>query len=297
MGSRSGFGRGTHPERNRRFEVENVEIGVATSNPKPSLGARLRAQGADFGAFILLVDRCVSTNDLALLYAKQAAPHGSLFLAREQSGGRGRFKRHWESAPGGLYLSILLRPEGDDFPPSLLPLLSAVSTAEAIHDMCGLDVRLRWPNDLYVNERKLAGILCEGSFKGSRAEVFVVGIGINVAQPQESFGAEVRARATSINGISGISANQGGALETEAVAARVVSRFEFWWREREAARVLSRWRELAAVEGGRTVLVQPRDGESYHAVIHGLADDGGLAVEDGDGTRRVLYSADVLYLR
>ncbi len=163
--------------------------------------------------------------------------------------------------------------------------------------MCGLDVRLRWPNDLYVNERKLAGILCEGSFKGSRAEVFVVGIGINVAQPQESFGAEVRARATSINGISGISANHGGALETEAVAARVVSRFEFWWREREAARVLSRWRELAAVDGGRTVLVQPRAGESYHAVIRGLADDGGLVVEVADGTRRVLYSADVLYLR
>jgi len=157
--------------------------------------------------------------------------------------------------------------------------------------MCGLDVRLRWPNDLYVNERKLAGILCEGSFKGSRAEVFVVGIGVNVAQPQESFGVEVRARATSISGIS------GAALETEAAAARVVSRFELWWREREAARVLSRWRELAAVDGGRTVLVQPRDGESYHAVIHGLADDGGLAVEVADGTRRVLYSADVLYLR
>lgn len=291
MGSRSGFGRGAHPERNRRVEVENTEVGVATSNATTSLGARLRAHGGDFGAFILRVDCCVSTNDLALLYAKQAAPHGSLFLAREQSGGRGRFKRRWESAPGGLYLSILLRPESGDFPPSLLPLLSAVSTAEAIREMCGLDVRLRWPNDLYVNERKLAGILCEGSFKGSRAEVFVVGIGVNVAQPQESFGVEVRARATSISGIS------GDALETEAVAARVVSRFELWWREREAARVLSRWRELAAVDGGRTVLVQPRDGESYHAVIHGLADDGGLAVEVADGTRRVLYSADVLYLR
>ncbi len=227
---------------------------------------------------------------MALLYAKHAAPHGSLFLAREQSGGRGRFKRRWESAPGGLYLSILLRPEGD-FLPSLLPLLAAVSTAEAIHEISGLDVHLRWPNDLYVNERKLAGILCEGSFKGSRAEIFVVGIGINVGQPHESFGADVRARATSINGI------HRGALETEAVAARVVSRFEVWWREREAARVLARWRELAAGDCGRTVLVQPREGEGYHAVIRGLADDGGLAVEVADGTRRVLYSDDVLYLR
>ncbi|TDI42194.1 MAG: biotin--[acetyl-CoA-carboxylase] ligase [Acidobacteria bacterium] len=290
MGSRSGLGRRPHPERNRRVEVEDTEIGVATSNAKPSLGARLRAQGAGFGTFILHVGRCVSTNDLALLYAKHEAPHGSLFLASEQSGGRGRFKRRWESPPGGLYLSILLRPEGE-FPPSLLPLLTAVSTAEAIHEICGLEVSLRWPNDLYVNERKLAGILCEGSFKGSRAEVFVVGIGINVGQPHESLSTEVRARATSISGI------QGGALETEAVAACVVSRFEFWWRERDAARVLARWRELAADDGGRAVLVQPREGEGYHAVIHGLADDGGLAVEASDGTRRVLYSDDVLYLK
>lgn len=227
---------------------------------------------------------------MALFYAKHEAPHGSLFLASEQSGGRGRFKRRWESPPGGLYLSILLRSEGE-FPPSLLPLLTAVSTAEAIHEISGLDVRLQWPNDLYVNERKLAGILCEGSFKGSRAEVFVVGIGINVGQPHESFGADVRARATSIKRI------HGGTFETEAVAARVVSRFEFWWREREAVRVLARWRELASADGGRQVLVQPREGEGYHAVIHGLADDGGLAVEASDGTRRVVYSDDVLYLR
>lgn len=227
---------------------------------------------------------------MALHYAKHAAPHGSLFLASEQSGGRGRWKRRWESAPGGLYLSILLRPEAD-FAPSLLPLLTSVSTAEAIHDICGLDVRLRWPNDLYVNERKLAGILCEGSYTGSRAEVFVVGIGINVGQPLESFPTDVRDRATSIQGV------HAGALETEAVAARVVSRFEYWWSEREAARVLARCRELAAVDTGRRVLVQPREGEGYRAIIHGLADDGGLAVEVADGTRRVLYSDDVLYLK
>ncbi len=186
---------------------------------------------------------------------------------------------------------MLLRPQhGDRDRVALLPHLSAVAAAEAVIETTALDVRLRWPNDLYTSGLKLGGILCEGSFRGSEAEAFVVGIGINVNQRLEIFPADVQRRAT------GLSEH---ALDERDVAARVVTRLETWWRLGEPARILARFRELAEGATGQAIQVQPRDTESepFNAVTRGIADDGGLIVELDDGEERILYSEDVVQLR
>ena len=176
---------------------------------------------------------------------------------------------------------------------ALLPHLSAVAAAEAVIETTALDVRLRWPNDLYTSGLKLGGVLCEGSFRGSEAEAFVVGIGINVNQRGEAFPADVQERATVL------SEHALGTLNRRDVAARVVTRLETWWRLGEPARILARFRELAEGATGHRIHVQPRDTESepFEAVTRGIADDGGLIVELDDGEERILYSEDVVQLR
>ena len=124
-----------------------------------------------------------STNTDALLAARHGAPHGSVYFADEQQAGRGRGDHAWHSAAGeGLYVSVLLRPQIPAVRLSLLPLAAGLAAADAIRDVTGLAVDLRWPNDLLLGPRKAGGILVESKIEGSAVAFAVVGIGVNVHQ-------------------------------------------------------------------------------------------------------------------
>jgi BirA family transcriptional regulator, biotin operon repressor / biotin---[acetyl-CoA-carboxylase] ligase len=139
-----------------------------------------------------------STNDDALAAARKGAPHGSVFFADEQLVGRGRGDHGWHSATGeGLYVSVLLRPH---FPVSrlpLLPLAAGLAAADAVRTTTGLQVDLRWPNDLLIGPRKLGGILVEAKIESQSSPHAVVGIGINVHQ--HNFPADLTTAATSLD--------------------------------------------------------------------------------------------------
>src|SRR5215469_14919363 len=128
-----------------------------------------------------------STNSDAMAAARNGAPHGSVFLADEQRAGRGRGDHAWHSAAGeGLYVSVLLRPE---LPPAFLPLVplaAGLAAADAIRAVTGLDLDLRWPNDLLIGPRKTGGILVEAQtqsrLESNASSFLVVGVGINVHQ-------------------------------------------------------------------------------------------------------------------
>ena len=134
-----------------------------------------------------------STNDRARELAAQGAAPFSVVLAEAQTAGRGRSGAFWHSAPGeGLWASVLLPNEGP--PPPHLALLVGVAAARAVEGVCtGLEVGIKWPNDLEVRGRKVGGILCE---HGHGA--VVAGIGLNVSQKQEDFPEEIAWRATSL---------------------------------------------------------------------------------------------------
>jgi BirA family biotin operon repressor/biotin-[acetyl-CoA-carboxylase] ligase len=160
-----------------------------------------------------------STNSDAVAGARRGEPHGSVWLAEEQTAGRGRGDHRWYSAAGeGLYVSALFRPK---FPMEhllLLPLAAGLAAAQAIQDGTGLTIDLRWPNDLLIGPRKVGGILVEA------AQGFaVVGIGINVHQRE--FPENLDTPATSIDMESGVRSSRGElvvallkALEREAAA-------------------------------------------------------------------------------
>ncbi len=227
---------------------------------------------------------------LAASLAKRGAPHGSVVLAKSQSAGKGRWGRRWESVEGGLYLSLVIRPEEPDQNASrdlgLLPLTASVAAAEGIEESFGVCCELRWPNDLYFGGRKLGGILCESSFVGGRCEFAIVGIGVNVNQKAEDFSGEVMARATSLSAIL------GRATDPLDAALAIVLALEKWW-ERSGPSVLERWRQLAGPLAGARVQVTPGAGSPYLASVVGLADDGGLEVRLDDGATRVLREGEV----
>jgi BirA family transcriptional regulator, biotin operon repressor / biotin---[acetyl-CoA-carboxylase] ligase len=129
-----------------------------------------------------------STNTYALEEARRnpkdgGAPHGSFYVADEQTAGRGRSDHAWHSQAGeGLYLSVLLRPEIATAELIWLPLLAGLAAHRAIHEVTALTVDLRWPNDLLIESRKTGGILIEAQMESGRAIAAVIGIGINLHQ-------------------------------------------------------------------------------------------------------------------
>jgi BirA family biotin operon repressor/biotin-[acetyl-CoA-carboxylase] ligase len=138
-----------------------------------------------------------STNDNALLAARSGAPHGSLFVADEQTEGRGRRGNAWLTAPGeSLLFSVLLRPQLELSQASALTLAIGLGLRDAIAPLVQDSVRIKWPNDLYVAGKKLAGILVESQLQGERLQAVVVGVGLNVAT--RDFPPELAARATSL---------------------------------------------------------------------------------------------------
>jgi BirA family biotin operon repressor/biotin-[acetyl-CoA-carboxylase] ligase len=129
---------------------------------------------------------------------RDGAPHGSVYFADEQTAGRGRGNHAWHSAAGlGLYVSVLLRPQFTADRLRLLPLVTGLAAAEAIRVASGLDVDLRWPNDLLLGSRKTGGILGEAQMDGMSIGFAVVGIGINVHQ--RNFDPDLATPATSLD--------------------------------------------------------------------------------------------------
>jgi BirA family biotin operon repressor/biotin-[acetyl-CoA-carboxylase] ligase len=124
-----------------------------------------------------------STNTYALEQARQGAPHGSFYVADEQTVGRGRSDHQWHSAASqGLYLSILLRPHLAPADLIWLPLLTGLAAHSAIHEVTALNPDLRWPNDLLLQSRKVGGILVEAQTDAGQTTAAVIGIGINLHQ-------------------------------------------------------------------------------------------------------------------
>ncbi|MGH7538568.1 MAG: biotin--[acetyl-CoA-carboxylase] ligase, partial [Gemmatimonadales bacterium] len=123
-----------------------------------------------------------STLDQVHSLGAQGAPHGTVVVALEQTAGRGRDGREWHSPPGGVWLSVLLRASGAA--PGIVSIRAGLVLADVVDEMVGAPVaRLKWPNDVLLEDRKLAGVLCEGRWQGDALQWLAVGLGVNVANP------------------------------------------------------------------------------------------------------------------
>ena len=136
-------------------------------------------------AQLTIIEEAQSTNTLmAAADHARHLPHGAAIMARSQTAGRGQRGNHWESEPGkNVTLSIMLRPQGVDAREQFLVSEAvAIATAETVRELTGLPAEVKWPNDIYIGDRKIAGILIECALEGQRISRAIAGIGLNVNQ-------------------------------------------------------------------------------------------------------------------
>jgi BirA family biotin operon repressor/biotin-[acetyl-CoA-carboxylase] ligase len=210
-----------------------------------------------------------STNLRARELALRGASHGTLVTAAEQSAGRGRQGRTWSAAPGrALLVSLVLRD-----PPRLLPLAAGVAVAE----VCGAGASVKWPNDVLLDGRKVAGILAEGR---PREHWAVLGIGLNVAVRVEDLPPELQSRAATL----GL-----GPESLEPTRARLLAELEVWLAADEPA-------VLQAVRARDALLGRTVTWEAGSGVGAGVDADGRLLVTRDDGTGKVALDAGEVHL-
>ncbi|MCX7822701.1 MAG: biotin--[acetyl-CoA-carboxylase] ligase [Syntrophobacterales bacterium] len=152
-----------------------------------------------FGRKYIYHEEVDSTNTVATKLAMDGAPHGTLVVAESQTAGRGRLGRSWMSLPRkGLYFSFILRPPLEPRSAFQLTLLTALALLETLRGLYGFPVMLKWPNDIVLGEKKLAGILAESHMEPQRLKFVVIGVGVNVFHRKEDFTGEFRYSPTSI---------------------------------------------------------------------------------------------------
>lgn len=121
-----------------------------------------------------------STNDIAKDYAQRDCPEGTVIVAKSQTSGKGRGHNRWISPCGGLYLSLILRPQIEISSLSLLPIFFSGTITDFVNDKYSISVNLKWPNDILNDNKKLGGILIESAISENKIEFLVVGVGINL---------------------------------------------------------------------------------------------------------------------
>ena len=233
-----------------------------------------------------------STNLVAFRLAVEGAEHGELVVAEHQTQGRGRRGRSW-SSPGhlNLHASFVLRPE---LPPQRAPeltLLAAVALAESLRAI-GVPADIKWPNDLLVGGRKVAGILTELSADLDRVHFVVLGIGVNLNSRREDFPPELAETATSVLQVLGRRVGRA------AFAAALARQLEDWL-DLHAGQgfrpVRERWRALSATLGQEVLVTSER--REIRGVAIDIDEDGALRIRTASGTEERVLAGDVEQVR
>jgi len=230
-----------------------------------------------------------STNDWARALAAAGAPEGAVATAEVQLAGRGRGGRVWFS-PGdwGLWMSVVLRPEASPDRTPELTLVAGLALADAVTELARVELELKWPNDLIVGGRKVAGILTEGRTFGGRLASAVVGIGVNVNTPTEAFPAALGGRAGSLLGAT------GRPFRRSVLAARLLAALEARYRLWQAEGFAGLREDYLARLAWRGDLVEVREGSTAQAGrVEDVDESGQLRLSRDDGSTLVVRVGEV----
>lgn len=240
------------------------------------------------GSNVVYYDEIDSTNNRAKEAGDNKAPHGTLFVADMQVAGKGRRGRVWQSPAGSsIYMTILLYPEISPLKAPQLTLVMAIAVAEGIKEVTGLDTKIKWPNDIVVNGRKICGILTEMSTEIDYINHVVIGAGINVNQ--DDFPEDIRKTASSLK------MELGKQVKRSELIAAIMKSFEKDYEIFVKTEDLSGLQELynsMLVNLDRDVKVL-EPGNEYEAHALGINKTGELIVRTAEGEEKEIYAGEV----
>lgn len=232
-----------------------------------------------------------STNEVAKYLAEDGAEEGTLVVAEIQNRGKGRRGKTWISPPGGIWMSIILRPDIPPYQASQLTLVTGVVVAKTLKEELNLNVGIKWPNDILIGKKKVCGILTEVNATMDKVNYLVVGIGIDMNVDVPLFPSNLQKGATSLK----------NELDTEINGALLVQKFllnfENIYNEFKSGKfpeILNEWRAMSSTIGN-SVEVRTR-GKNVRGEAVGINKEGILIIEMEDGSLRKMISGECLHL-
>ncbi len=278
----------------RRLKADGVAIGATTNRGyvlDPGADV-VTAAGVEANmrvpAHVQTFRSLTSTNSYLKQLAEQGAPDGTVIVAEEQTGGRGRRGRGFFAPAGsGIYFSLLLRPRFSAQQSLILTAAAAVAVADAIEVLCGKNTGIKWVNDVYVDGRKVCGILTEAAadVESGGLAYIVVGIGVNVYEPNGGFPV----------GLSDIAGSVCGREKRQGLRERMIARIadELFrlYRALPSKDFLDRYREKSTVIGKSVTVFSGN--EKYNATVTGIDDSAALEIVTADGGTRKLSSGEI----
>ena len=230
-----------------------------------------------------------STQNLLHQAAQEDAPHGTVAILDEQTEGRGRMRRKWQSASNkGMWMSILLRPE---IPPQEAPqltLLTATVLADVLKHEWNVEPMIKWPNDLLLDKKKVAGILTEMQAEQDQIQYVVIGIGLNINHTEDDLPETVSYPATSLY------LETGELWSIQDIIQYFLHRFEKAYDEfllHGFSTVKEKW-ESYGFKIGKQIKIKTMNDEK-DAIFQGIADDGALLIRDETGGTKKMYSGEI----
>ncbi len=235
------------------------------------------------GQRVIYYPELTSTMDVAKREAQQGAVEGTVVIAGEQTGGRGRIKRAWLSPKGSISLSIILHP-AVLYLPSLI-MLASLAVIHSIEKVAGLKSQVKWPNDVLINGRKVSGILVESEVRGDKVDYAIIGIGINVNFRVSDF-PDISSTATSLSDELGRDVSH-----LDVIQCLLVEIERLYLTLQAGGSIYEEWRDSLVTLGRR---VHVKSGETmYEGVAESVAMDGSLLLRHSDGNLTKIVAGDV----
>ncbi len=237
------------------------------------------------GKEIFCFRKVFSTNNIAKFLANEDAVEGTVIISEIQTKARGRSGQKWESPEGGVWMSIIIRPDIEPSKASLITLSTGVAIAKTIRKL-GIDAKIKWPNDVLIHGKKVSGVLTEANINTNKLDYVVVGVGIDSNIDISEFSEELK------NGATSLDMELPEKVDENEVIAVFLKEFEDIYELYKAEKfesILNDWRHLADTIGKHVEITQTLGKTSYGYAV-GINKNGSLIIEKTDGTLEKIIS-------
>ena len=279
------------------YEIEAIKKkGYILKQIPDTLGSEhisMYLETKELGRNIFYYPSCNSTQTIATNKAREGASHGTLVISEEQTAGRGRLDRTWESSAGkGIWMSVIIRPNISPQYAAQFTLVAAVAIARAIEDVTSCIPSIKWPNDLLLNGKKMTGILTELQSDMDRIQAIIIGIGVNVNQSSDAFIGPLQSIATSLKLETGAEVNR--ALLTSKILF-YLEKYSDMYVEFGFEPIKLIWESYNCTIGKRIRATTLR--ETVEGLALGITNHGALKLQLDSGEIKEVYSADIDLLK